>query len=575
MLWQPNQPIEDGKYIILNQLGDPGGFGITYSAKDTRTGQIVAIKTLNQKRQAANDFKQQQIKFVNEGFRLNAFKHQHIVKVHGMTQENGLWGMVMEYIDGNDLSKYVQKYGQLSETDAVLYIDQIAQALEYMHQHNGTIHKDIKPHNIVLRQDRKEAVLIDFGLACEIDRITTRDGLTEGYAPLEQYGIGTVGFYTDVYALATTLYYILTVDGMNAKNEYIYPSFVRKLGAVELPPPQYYNPGISKRVNDAIIKGMELEIPDRPQTMGEFRKLLELVNQPVVNIPIQPPQVNINNAETIKIVPPTPKPKSKFQSFTENLGTIESKGIFSIFTGSRQVLVLLEMIAIPGGKFFMGSPDNDNQASDTEKPQHEVTVPSFYMGKYPITQAQWERVAALPKVKIDLKPQPSFFKGENLPVERVSWFDAQEFCARLSKATGKKYRLPSEAEWEYACRAKTTTRYYFGDSITTYLANYDRKYGQTTEVGKFPPNAFGLYDMHGNVWEWCEDNWHDNYINAPSNGSAWISQSTDKVTMRGGSWYNNPSICRSASRLTDVRAERVHLYNDFGFRVVCGVGGTL
>ena len=125
--------------------------------------------------------------------------------------------------------------------------------------------------------------------------------------------------------------------------------------------------------------------------------------------------------------------------------------------------------------------------------------------------------------------------------------------------------MPSEAEWEYACRAKTTTRYYFGDSITTDLANFNRKYGQTTEVEKFSPNAFGLYDMHGNVWEWCEDNWHENYINAPTDGSAWNSRSGDSAKLlRGGSWINDARSCRSANRGRASRAFRGYSY---GFRV--------
>ncbi|MFO5474490.1 MAG: SUMF1/EgtB/PvdO family nonheme iron enzyme, partial [Dolichospermum sp.] len=228
--------------------------------------------------------------------------------------------------------------------------------------------------------------------------------------------------------------------------------------------------------------------------------------------------------------------------------------------------VVLEMVAIPGGKFLMGSPEG--QGDDSEKPQHQVTVPPFFMGKYPVTQAQWERVADLPKVKIDLRSKPSHFQGANLPVENVSWHDAQEFCARLSKATGKLYRLPSEAEWEYACRANTTTPYYFGDTITTDLVNHNGKYGKTTDVGKFYPNAFGLYDMHGNVWEWCEDGWHKNYINAPiwpNDSIAWIS-SNNKQILRGGSWIDLRGLCRSACRNGNNAYYRCY---DYGFRVAC------
>lgn len=277
-MWTPDQSISDGKYIIQNVLGE-GGFGITYSAIEQSTGDLVAIKTLNGKRQRAKDFPKQQERFVNEAFNLRAFSHPHIVKVHKMIQEDGLWGMVMEFIDGLDLNDYVDEYGKLSENDALLYIDQIGQALEYIHQQDGMIHRDIKPHNIILRRGKKEAVLVDFGLACNVDKFTTRDGRTPGYAPPEQYNPGEkLGFYTDVYALATTLYYLLTADGLKEQDGYIHESIIRKYASVPLPPPQYYNCQISNRVNNAIIKGMELEVENRPQTVKEFRELLGLIN---------------------------------------------------------------------------------------------------------------------------------------------------------------------------------------------------------------------------------------------------------------------------------------------------------
>jgi formylglycine-generating enzyme required for sulfatase activity len=246
--------------------------------------------------------------------------------------------------------------------------------------------------------------------------------------------------------------------------------------------------------------------------------------------------------------------------------------------------VTLDMVLIPGGTFLMGSPEDEPQRSDSESPQHEATVPSFFMGKYPVTQAQWKAVAALPKVDQDLEPDPSDFRG-NRPVENVSWQEATEFCRRLAQKTGRPYRLPCEAEWEYAARAGTTTPFYFGETITTDLANYDGSgdrfgsYGrgpkgiyrqETTSVGSFPANAFGLYDMHGNVWEWCEDHWHDNYEGAPNDDSAWIDSEAKedaRRVMRGGSWDDSPGYCRSASRNDDGARFRPDV---IGFRVVCG-----
>ena len=208
------------------------------------------------------------------------------------------------------------------------------------------------------------------------------------------------------------------------------------------------------------------------------------------------------------------------------------------------------------------------------------------MGKFQITQEQWYSVANLPQIDRELKPEPSKFKPEdnqknNLPVEKVSWYDAEEFCKRLSKHTGKQYRLASEAEWEYACRAGTTTPFHFGETITSELANYDASHTfadeskgeyreKTTPLGQFPPNAFGLYDMHGNVYEWCCDTWHNNYEGAPKDGNIWIDkiENNDRRVLRGGSWYNNPEDCRSANRSIN---NPDYGYYDHGFRVVCGV----
>jgi formylglycine-generating enzyme required for sulfatase activity len=240
--------------------------------------------------------------------------------------------------------------------------------------------------------------------------------------------------------------------------------------------------------------------------------------------------------------------------------------------------IQLDMMLIPGGTFLMGSPESEEGRYSDESPQHEVTIEPFFMGKYQVTQEQWRFVAQLPQVNRELEQDPSYFKGDNRPVEQVSWEDAVEFCDRLSQYTGRTYRLPSEAEWEYACRAGTKTPFHFGDNITTDLVNYDGTYPyksapkgkyreQTTDVGTFPPNAFGLYDMHGNLDEWCLDDWHENYIDAPTDGSAWNSQSgSNTKLLRGGSWLYNARNCRSANRNRNLRGIRGNFY---GFRVVC------
>ncbi|PHM11318.1 hypothetical protein CK516_03465 [Nostoc sp. 'Peltigera malacea cyanobiont' DB3992] len=239
--------------------------------------------------------------------------------------------------------------------------------------------------------------------------------------------------------------------------------------------------------------------------------------------------------------------------------------------------ITLDMVQILGGSFNMGSPPGENGRSPSEEPQHAVKVPAFFIGKFEVTQEQYQQI---------MGSNPSGFKGAKRPVEKVSWNDAVDFCKKLSQKTGRKYRLPSEAEWEYACRAGTTTPFHFGETITTELANYNGnstyasapkgKYReQTTEVGSFPPNAFGLYDMHGNVWEWCQDTWHDSYKKAPSDGSAWIDNDNQHCIMRGGSWSSNFDSYRSASRYDLGRAARGGSYGTMGFRVVCFVGRIL
>ncbi len=227
--------------------------------------------------------------------------------------------------------------------------------------------------------------------------------------------------------------------------------------------------------------------------------------------------------------------------------------------------VSLEMVVIPGGTFLMGS--RAGYGYEDECPRHSVRVSPFLMGKYPVTQEQWEAVMGwIP---------PYRCKGTRRPVDRVSWDNAREFCKRLSERTGRGYRLPSEAEWEYACRAGTTTPFYFGETVTTDLANYVGEYSyrsepkgiyrhETTGVGSFPPNVFGLYDMHGNVWEWCADAWRANYVGAPADGSVWESRAGSQRVLRGGGWHDPPGLCRSAVRLKHVPHEGEDF---FGFRV--------
>jgi formylglycine-generating enzyme required for sulfatase activity len=261
--------------------------------------------------------------------------------------------------------------------------------------------------------------------------------------------------------------------------------------------------------------------------------------------------------------------------------------------------VPLELVAVPAGRFRMGTSaadlpyvelelrrvglSDDDATAEAETPLHEVRVGGFLVGRFEVTQAQWRAVASLPKVLRDLDPTPSEHLGDTLPVEDVSWRDAVEFCARLSAHTGRTYRLPSEAEWEYACRAGTTTHFHFGDALRAELANYwgEQPFGagpangvaeEPVPVGSFGvANAFGLSDMHGNVAEWCQDVWHRSYAGAPADGSAWLAPGDDgRRVVRGGSYYSYGVDCRSAARL---RMREHDSDDDVGLRVVLDGSG--
>jgi formylglycine-generating enzyme required for sulfatase activity len=266
----------------------------------------------------------------------------------------------------------------------------------------------------------------------------------------------------------------------------------------------------------------------------------------------------------------------------------------------------LEMVSIPGGTFEMGSPLDEPDRQENQGPQRSVVVSPFFLGKYPITQAQWRSVASLPQVQRPLDADPSHFKGDDRPVEMVTWEAAVEFCERLSAKTGRLYRLPSEAEWEYACRAGTNTPYHFGEALSTRFANFkdlprqqddeasededgwdgaaankdtDRRGDsgskqewreKTTPVDRFDvANAFGLFDMHGNVWEWCADPWHNSYDGAPTTAAVWEQEGdVAKRVLRGGSWYFDATYARSAHR---DWVDPDGAFIDFGLRVACSI----
>jgi formylglycine-generating enzyme required for sulfatase activity/tRNA A-37 threonylcarbamoyl transferase component Bud32 len=578
-IWEPEKKsILLQKRFLVEKLLGAGGMGETYLAQDQRMSRSVVLKILNAEQQADAAARQ---RFSREAEMLAKFQHPGVVTVHDLIEVDGRDVIVMERLDGLDLIAYLSPLGVdrwcYAEAEALEYIRQTGKALAYVHE-QGLLHRDIKPHNI-MRCGDGQVKLIDFGLARQFDPKLSKlltNQLTEGYAPIEQYEErGKFTKALDVYALAATLYYLLTGEHpISARLRSLYP----------LVPPRKINENVSVQVNEAILRGMELAASDRPQTVADFLASLKSSPAAVTKPRSQPvivPAAKKASPKPLEI-PQTPK------LTTFSFKTAEVKVKEGFFGGTKIVVqestgqakgfsedlgggVKLNMIEIPGGEFMMGSPNSEKDSQSWERPQHRVQVPKFYLGQTLVTQAQWQAL---------MGNNPSHFKGaNNLPVDSISWLQAKDFCQKLSqKSNDYIYRLPSEAEWEYACRANTTTPFAFGETITPAIVNYDGNYPyatapkgeyrqKTTPVGSFPANSFGLYDMHGNLWEWCLDEWVDNYKDAPIDGSARgdvNSHSSDtKRLLRGGSWHNVASNCRSGFRDFDSLG-----YNNVGLRVV-------
>ena len=545
------------RYRVQCQLGR-GGFGVTYEINEVRTNQAKVLKVLiNNDPKAVELFKQ-------EADVLSQLHHSGIPHVeldayfeyYPYNSQNPIHCLVMEKVVGEDLEKYMQKRGlrPINQTTAIEWLKDLIIILEQVHNKNF-FHRDIKPSNIMLRSEKAELVLIDFGTVRKVTSTVFKQqgGVTgiisAGYTPSEQINHNAVP-QSDFFALGRTFVYLLT--GKEPLDPIIYDSFNERLNW------RNHAPQISSMLADLLDDMMQRLYKDRPQNTQVILQRIAAIEKA-----LQPQRPK----------PQAPIPSNNLKTFSFEVVTTDARGNITnrrnasakYFTEDLGNGVTLDMVEIPGGTFIMGSPKSEAKRGSNEGPQHQVTVPSFYMGKYELTQVQYQAI---------IGTNPSNFKGDNRPVERVSWNNAVEFCKKLSQKTGKKYRLPSEAEWEYACRAGTTTPFYFGESITPDLVNYDGNYTyasapkgkyrqQTTDVGTFPPNSFGLYDMHGNVWEWCQDDYKNDYINAPTDGSALTSPSRSAKRLRGGSWVFNPGICRSAYR------HYGNLLNNIGFRVVC------
>ncbi|MDB9404121.1 SUMF1/EgtB/PvdO family nonheme iron enzyme [Microcystis sp. CS-574] len=511
-----------GPYRLNKFLGAGGFGGVFHASEMVRNTSVkeVAIKVIPE----SSDDKL--IELTNS----RKLEHPNLIKSYAVGEftflNTEMLYLVMELAQGS-LENHIAK-GSLSADEITNITAQVAQGLNYLHRQNK-VHRDLKPGNIL--KVNQQYKLADFGLIRTLNNKshtqTVHNTGTIIYMPPEAFR-GDISSAWDLWSLGIMLIQMTTNQFPYKFNNDNNQLMVKVINCeLQIPSlPKEFKP---------IIEGCLQKDRRQRWTAQQVLNALQAVKKPVSPIPL--------------IVSPTP--------FTEKLPN----------------RVTLEMVSLPAGEFLMGSPDSDPASESWEKPPHLVQVNSFAIGKYPVTQAQYQAV---------MGTNPSRFKNwfknnPQNPVENVNWNDAQAFCQKLSQITGKTYRLPTEAEWEYACRAGTTTRFYFGDDANQlgdyawYSANSQSK---THPVGQKRPNAWGLYDMSGNVWEWCEDDWHSSYIGAPTDGSAWLINDNDNDyrIRRGGSWFYDPSLCRSAFRSGHNRRD-----NDFilGFRVVCGAGRTL
>jgi len=580
-----------GRYRVSRLLSGKGGFGRTYEVTQGITTKVLKV-LINHQPKAIELFEQ-------EARVLQQLNHPGIPKGDRYftflprNSQQPLHCLVMERIEGLDLEEYQQQrqYRPIDQHLALEWLLQLAEILDEVHQQQF-FHRDIKPSNIILRPDG-QLVLIDFGTVRAVTatyRVKQQAGqvtgiASVGYTPPEQLNYQALP-QSDFFALGRTFVFLLT--GKQPTDPTIYDPLNDQLNW------RSHTPYIVPELADFIDKLMMRSASQRPaDTQVILQRLAEIDR--ILNPPSPPPPPRRKPSKVAATVPSSTISRT-LQSFDFEVVTVDSQGRVTnrdnrqaeFFAQDLGNGLTIEMVAIPGDKFLMGSPATEDERRKNESPQHEVTVQAFFIGKYPVTQAQWKAVAALPQINRNLKASPSKFKGVNFPVEQVSWYDAVEFCARLSRETRRTYRLPSEAEWEYACRAGTKTPFHFGETITTDVANYNGNstYGsgpngeyrqKTTPVGSFQvANAFGLYDMHGNLWEWCADIWHSNYKGAPTDGSVWDDENENNYLfrllprfrlLRGGSWYYDPEYCRSACRLSNIPGD-LHSYV-IGFRVVC------
>ena len=606
----PGDNLQGGKYRIEKVLGQ-GGFGITYLAIQGGLERTVAIKeffmreaccrasdsrgvTLGTEgnRETVDRYRQ---KFLKEARSIARLNHPHIVRIIDVFEENGTAYYVMEYVAGGSLSDRVGRQGALSEPEATRYIRQVADALTYIHTQRMT-HLDVKPANIMLT-DKDEVVLIDFGLAKQYDSATghqtssTPVGISEGYAPLEQYMQGGVGEFspeTDIYALGATYYKLLTGQT---------PPSASSVNEDGLPLEPLKSRGVTPQVITAITHAMEGRRRDRPKAVAEFLAEFDGVAGQAAN---PKPRTDTSHEAsgsgdgdtTLKKKIPAPQPKSPARPVVSRKTMMVAAAVLAAVLVVGGIVVAISqawpsgetatetqdkpafvakkitkdsemffvgdvnftMRYIEGGSFDMGATaemDTVGFSLAEEKPVHKVYVESFAIGVFEVTQELWQAV---------MGTNPSSTKSAYCPVESVSWNDCQEFIQKLNAITGKQFRLPTEAEWEYAARGgKYAKGYrYSGSNNLGEVGSF--YHGSWPAWASRKPNELGLYDMSGSVNELCSDYMGD-YSAEEQVCPVGPAAGSERV-MRGGSFGDEPINCRISARFgiaPDKRASNVGL----------------
>ena len=559
------------EYQLDRVLGS-GGFGLTYLGWDTSLDKPVAIKeylpndlavretdhsVMPKSHGDEDNFQWGLERFLDEARTLAKFKHPNIIAVYRYFEVHNTAYIVMEFAEGETLDE-VLKRGVLEEPRLLSVLMPLLDGLEEVHR-GDFLHRDIKPGNIVIRPDGSP-VLLDFGSARQAIGSRSRSitsVVTPGYAPIEQYSSrGNQGPWTDIYALGAVVYKAVCGETPPDVTERVRHDPMRP--ASEVCRGKYSEPLLN-----SIDWALSVEEETRPQDVTSWRQLMTGEAHAPTDLPSGRPE---------------PKPERKHRT-----------GLVAMMTGLLLVTVIgggylylqqqkaerfpagkvfrdcedcPEMVVVPAGRFRMGDLNGDGIPS--EKPVHAVRIAQpFAMGRYEVTFAEYDRYA---QAAGKTKPDDEGWGRGNRPVMNVSWEDAQGYVEWLSQETGEHYRLPSEAEWEYAARAGSTTKYFWGNSPSGRYANASNDldewpgddYEYTAPTGSFQPNQFGLYDMSGNVGEWVEDCWHENYARAPVDGSAWVrGGDCEHRVLRGGSFSSIfPAWVRSADRVGGGAAHR-------------------